>query len=281
MKHFKKIALLMMAAVFLTVLPSGNALKVSAAEPTKHLVIYQDGDWRCYVGGSTVEDSQEAEHWETYYLQQDFKDGDILVIQGTDPNGQQLELDLSGRRIGNLTVTQGSSVIIVKAGSIDECHLLGNSTSSITAPISNAYVYDTAVATFCSDVDTLHVVGTDVEVHATIGCQGAVNHVIAKDDTWVRYEYYSVAKGKLEILAGSWQTENGYYSAAPMAPTATVPAASNTPAAANNAPAASASAASNEYDQVPKTGDNSFAVWMLLFAAASLTVARTALKKAN
>ena len=276
MKHFKKIALLLMAAVFLTVLPSGNALKVSAAEPTKHLIVFDGTNWTCYVGGSNVDDAKPAEHWETYYLQQNFKDGDILVIQGDAPYEQRLDLDLSGHRISNLTVSQGSDGIIVKADSIDECHLLGNSTSSITGVIANAYVYDAAVATFCSDVDTLHVVGTGVEVHATIGSQGTVNHVIAKDDAWVRYEYYSVAKGKLEIESGSWRTAEGYYSTTPSTAT---PNTNNTTNASNAPAASNASAGSDAYDKVPKTGENNSIALLLAGIAAVCFAGRTALKK--
>lgn len=273
MKHFNKIALLLMTAVFLAILPSANTLKVSAAEPTTYIYAYDDNDgephgWFLYVNDSTTEEARATGHWEPYYLQQDFKDGDILVIQGNSSADSDLVLDLGGRHISNLTVTPGSDdiTIIVKAASIDECYLLG-SRSSITGYVSNAYVYDDTVATFCSDVDTLNVVGNDVEVHAkAIGCQGTVNHVIAKDDTWVRYEYWAVQKGKLEIGPdGRWGTEEGCYSTTPTA-------ALNAGPAANNA--------ANPYDKVPKTGSSNI-IWLFVITAACCAGGLVVLKKSK
>lgn len=271
----------MAAALFLTILPGNNALTASAAEPTKYLVAYDasDGEWKYRAGADNWDDAEAQDHWELYYLENGvFKDGDTLIIEGSAPYEDLLKLDLSKSRIGNLTVKTEASGITVKAGSIDECHMLDNSSASITGPIKNAYVYDHASTTFLSDIETLHVIGSDVEVHATVNCQGTVGHVIAKDDTWVRYEYYNVAKDQLKIESGGWQTDEAYYSTTPGAQTSNnqnnaAPAPSN-PAPSNN------NAASNEYDAVPKTGD-SFPVTLLLVGIAAVCFAgRTALKRA-
>lgn len=276
MKHFKKIALLLLSAVFVTVLPAANTLKVSAEGPTTHLVIY-DADskqWSCRVGGSTWDDSESAEHWETYYLvNQTFKDGDILVIEGSpDDEDAVLDLNLGNHRISNLTIKPNTNVIPIIAGSIDECYILDDSTASITAPITNAYVYDDATVTFCSDVANLNIIGSEVEVHATVGCQGTVGHLIAKDDTWVRYECYNIAKGRLDVERGTLNTDAAYYSSAP---SAAAPAA---PQSTPQAPAASN--ASNDYDKVPKTGDNSVSLPLILAGIAVVCfVGRTALKR--
>ena len=49
---------------------------------------------------------------------------------------------------------------------------------------------------------------------AYIGCQGTVNHLIAKDNVDQRtyFEYYNFAKNKLDIYDGSVKTEEQYYS---------------------------------------------------------------------
>ena len=94
-------------------------------------------------------------------------------------------------------------------------------------------------------------------LHATINGVGTVNHLIAKDnrDQSVFYEAYSFAAGKLAIEDGSLKTEAKYYST-------TAPAA-----AAEAAPAATEQATQNstssEYDNVPKTGENSAMFWLL------------------
>lgn len=275
MKHLKKIALLLLSAVFLTVLPTTNTLKVSAEGPTTHLVIYDKDSkqWSCRVGGSSWDDSKPAEHWETYYLEnQTFKDGDILVIEGNPNDDAGLSLDMGNHRISNLTIKSDTTVIPIIAGSIDECYILNHSTASITGSITNAYVYDESAVTFCSDVANLNIIGTEVEVHASVGCQGTVGHLIAKDDTWVRYECYNIAKGRLDVEKGDLKTDAAYYSTTP---SASAPAA---PQSTPQAPAASN--ASNDYDKVPKTGDNSVSLPLLLAGIAVVCFAgRTALKR--
>lgn len=272
MKHLRKIAFLLLSAAFLAVLPTGSTLKVSAAQPTTHFVVYdkEDATWFCRVGGSSWDDSQPAEHWETYYLEYEtFKDGDILVIQGEAPYEHRLELDLGNHRISNLTIKNNSEGIVVKAGSIDECYALGGSSSSITGTIANAYAYDDAAVTFCGDIATLNIIDSDVEIHASVSCEGTVGHLITKDVTGVRDEYYNIAKGRLDVSEGSFDTLPEYYG--------TTPAASAAPQSAPNAPAANAP---NAYDKVPKTGDNSIPVPLLLAAIAMACFAgRTALKR--
>ncbi|MCM1326475.1 MAG: hypothetical protein NC094_03750 [Bacteroidales bacterium] len=286
MKHFKKIALLLLSAMCLTVLSSANTLKVSAEQPTTHLIVLDGDTWTCRVGGGTWDDSEPAEHWEIYYLENGtFKDGDTLVIDGDASEEQRLELDLGQRRIGNLTITNRSDNIVVNAGSIDECHILSDSSASITGPITNAYVYDYAVVTFCSDVANLNLVGSDISVHATVGCLGTVGHLIARDDAYIRYECYNVAKGQLDIYEGDLKTDSAYYTVLPSAATPTAPVAyvpQSTPQAAPPAASApAASGASDAYDKVPKTGDSSVPLPLLLVGVAAVCFAgRTALKRA-
>lgn len=65
-------------------------------------------------------------------------------------------------------------------------------------------------------------------LHAYIGCQGTVNHLIAKDNVDQRtyFEYYNFAKNKLDIYDGSVKTEEQYYSkTAPAATAAATPEA--------------------------------------------------------
>ena len=108
-------------------------------------------------------------------------------------------------------------------------------------------------------------------LHATINGVGTVNHLIAKDnrDQSVFYEAYSFAAGKLAIEDGSLKTEAKYYSTTAPAPAAAPAAAEAAPAATEQptqttAPAqATQNSTSSEYDNVPKTGENSAMFWLL------------------
>ena len=98
-------------------------------------------------------------------------------------------------------------------------------------------------------------------LHATINGVGTVNHLIAKDnrDQSVFYEAYSFAAGKLAIEDGSLKTEAKYYSTTAEA----APAATEQPTQTTAPAQATQNSTSSEYDNVPKTGENSAMFWLL------------------
>ena len=103
---------------------------------------------------------------------------------------------------------------------------------------------------------------------ATINGVGTVNHLIAKDnrDQSVFYEAYSFAAGKLAIEDGSLKTEAKYYSTTAPAPAAAAeaaPAATEQPTQTTAPAQATQNSTSSEYDNVPKTGENSAMFWLL------------------
>jgi hypothetical protein len=103
-------------------------------------------------------------------------------------------------------------------------------------------------------------------LHATINGVGTVNHLIAKDnrDQSVFYEAYSFAAGKLAIEDGSLKTEAKYYSTtAPAAAAEAAPAATEQPTQTTAPAQATQNSTSSEYDNVPKTGENSAMFWLL------------------
>ena len=110
-------------------------------------------------------------------------------------------------------------------------------------------------------------------LHAYIGCLGTVNHLIAKDnrDQLTYYEAYNFAQGKLTVEDGSLKTAGQYYSkteaasAAAPAPVAEQPAQTTAPTQPSQN-----TASSSAYDDVPKTGETSMAVWFLGTAAVCL-----------
>ena len=285
MKKLKKIVtLLTLAAVCLSA-PGFGKLTVKAAEPTTYVVRYltstnthSDG-WYFEVASAW---DDNAFHRETYYMMQDIKDGDYVVIE-TDASSPTFDLSFPVR-LGNLTVNTTATVVPTAKG-YDSVYILDGSTASINGDVSHAYVYGSAHATFVNNVDTLEMLGMGTglnNLHAYIGCQGTVNHLIAKDNVDQRtyFEYYNFAKNKLDIYDGSVKTEEQYYSkTAPAATAAVTPEATAAPAATTTAPAQSATA-SGAYDNVPKTGESALPLY-LAGAAVLFVVSGYALRKKN
>lgn len=286
MKRLKKfVALFTMAAVCLSV-PGLGKITAKAAEPTTYVLNYtaSSGEWRFKLASSWSEEVQDRE---LYYLQQDIKDGDYIVIDN-DNDCNPLNLKVSVR-LGNLTVKSATKTPVVYANGYDSVYVLDGTTAAVNGDVAHAYVYGSAKANFNNNVDTLEMIGVSSDksnnLHATINCVGTVNHLIAKDnrDQSTFYEAYSFAAGKLVIDDGSLKTEDKYYSKT--APAATAEPASAAPAAEQpaqtTAPAASASqsTASSAYDDVPKTGETSAMFWLLGAAVVCLAGGYTIRKK--
>lgn len=287
MKKLKKfVTLLTLAAVCLTA-PGLGKITAKAAEPTTYVVRYLEsttthGSGWYFEVASAWDDN--AFHRETYYMMQDIKDGDYVVIE-TDASSPTFDLNFPVR-LGNLTVNTAATVVPTAKG-YDSVYILDGSTASINGDVTHAYVYGSAHATFINNVDTLEMLGMGTglnNLHAYIGCQGTVNHLIAKDNVDQRtyFEYYNFAKNKLDIYDGSVKTEEQYYSKTAPAPTTTTTeaATSVTTAATATTNTTTTTATSGEYDNVPKTGENAFPLY-LAGAAVLFVVSGYALRKKN
>lgn len=271
MKRLKKfVALFTMAAVCLAI-PGVGKMTARAAEPTTYVVNYSatKGGWIFKPASNWSDSAQERE---LYYLQQEIKDGDYVVVENLDGGGNSQPLKLSVH-LGNLTIkSSNSETDVIHANGYDSVFVLTDTVAAINGDVSHAYVYGNAKANFNSNVDTLEMVGTSNDtynnLHAYINCAGTVNHLIAKDnrDQKTFYEAYSFAGGKLTIEDGSLKTDAQYYSKTAPAPaesTAASAVAQPAQAAASAQPTQSAAASSSAYDDVPKTGENSMVFWFL------------------
>lgn len=265
MKRMKKIVSLLTAAVFCLLSLASLSLTANAEEPVTYYVRYIDDEWRFQTG--SVWDEQGF-HRELYYLKQDIKDGDLLVIDGT---GARLILDLNVR-LSNLTSCHANEAIVTAKG-IDNCYILENSVFAVNGDVTNAYVYDNARCTFNNNVTNLEIIGKENLLKATVSVMGTVNHLKGQDGVNLHYELYDFASGKLVVENGSIKTDAAYYSTTPQSTTAAAP---STAAPASSAPAAQApsaaanTAASSEYDDVPKTGEANICIWLLGIAAVCL-----------
>lgn len=259
MKKIKFLAAAM--AVALVLLPLGaNTIEASAEEPTTYAVKYVEecNDWR-YLA-DTADFNEELFHRELYYMYQEIQDGDIVVVYN-DTADTTPALDLGDTHLSNLTVVRTAGFTIIHSGNIDEFYACQNTTASINAPyIATAYVYDDCVCNLGGNVGTLNFY-VDDQINSSVGCSGTVDHLYgySTSDNHLYYDYYNFKKDTLSIGDGGFQTPEGNFSY-------TAPAAAPAPAPA--APSTSGSASSgSDYDDVPKTGESSLALW-LLFAAA-------------
>ncbi len=285
MKRLKKfVALFTLAAVCLAV-PGLGKITVNAAEPTTYVLNYSasNSEWRYKEASSW---SAEVQDRELYYLQQNIKDGDYIVIDN-DVENNPLSLKVSVR-LGNLTFKNTVGVPVVYANGYDSVYFLDGTSGAVNGDVSHAYVYGSAKANFNSNVNTLEMIGVSSDksnnLHATINGVGTVNHLIAKDnrDQSTFYEAYSFAAGKLVIEDGSLKTDaKDYSTTASAAPAETTPAATEQPAqtAAPAQPAQSTAASSSEYDNVPKTGESTAMIWLLGAAVVCMAGGYTIRKK--
>lgn len=266
MKRLKKfVALFTLAAVCLAV-PGLGKMNAKAAEPATYVLNYtsSSGEWRFKPASSWSEDVQDRE---LYYLQQDIKDGDYIVIDNNE-DCSPLNLNVSVR-LGNLTVKNSVKTPVIYAKGYDSVFVLDGTTAAVNGDVSHAYVYGSARANFNNNVDTLEMIGTSNDksnnLHAYINCGGTVNHLIARDnrDQSTFYDAYSFASGKLVIEDGSLKTEEQYYSKTASAAPAETPAPAATSQPAHTTAAPSQAAASSDYDDVPKTGESPVMFWLL------------------
>lgn len=269
MKRLKKFVALLATVAICALVPGANVLTVSAAEPVTYHVKYieEDGEWRFQVGDW----DEEGNHRELYYLYQDFKDGDILVVDSNDYT--KAEAITMSKHVSNLTVIDGSHAV-VSAPSFGEVYALLDSSVAVTGNVGTGYIYDNSAVTFHSNINKLILIDTQGQAtgHATVG--GTAGHVIRQTDTgYIYYQVYNVAAGKLNIEWSELKTDSAYYSTTPTAAPAPVQTPAQTPAASTQQPASS-----GDYDDVPKTGESN-TVLLLTGIAVLCLLGKRALKE--
>lgn len=112
MKRLKKFVTLFTLAAVCFAIPGLGKITVKAAEPTTYVLNYSDSssEWRYKEASSW---SAEVQDRELYYLQQNIKDGDYIVIDN-DVENNALALKVSVR-LGNLTFKNTVGVPVVYA----------------------------------------------------------------------------------------------------------------------------------------------------------------------
>lgn len=247
MKHLKKALCLFAAFAFCLTSFLSVPLKANAEETaTTYYIKYvpASGEWRFQLG--TWDPS--GYHRELYYMYQDIKDGDLLVIE--DADGVPLDLTVNVH-LSNLTIVRGVQ-IVVTANGIDDFYCINDSTCAINADIENAYVYDACVCNFNKNVSKLELLSEKNDLlSATIAVVGTLDHVIASGKSYTHFEHYAFEKNTFYMKDGTLKTDASHYSKTPVATT----------------PAPVTPDSGNEYDDVPKTGDVRFNPLLLVLIA--------------
>lgn len=270
MKKLKKLVSLLMVTALCVLLPNINTMTASAEEPVTYYVKYlsNDNQWR-YMTGSTWNDS--GSHRDLYYMQETLKDGDSIIIDGANP-GFILKVSV---QLKNLTLLHGSQAVVTAKG-FDECYILRDSVGAINGDVTNAYVYDNGRCTFNNNVNTLTIqtaasYTNNTLLHANVSVGGTVTRLIGQDATKLHYEHYNFAAGKLVITDGDMKTDAAYYSNTPSATSTSQPAQNTSSSDEYN---------SEEYDDVPKTGESNIALQLFGILLLCLT-GRYILKKTS
>lgn len=258
MKQLKKSITFLAIALFCMVPFFATSMKAQAAEPVTYYLKYVDNEdeWRYQTG--TWQDGNS--HRELYYMKQDIKDGDLIVVDGYEP----LELNVDVR-INNLTVVHGSH-IVVAAKSFDNVFVINGSTAAVTGDVTYAEVYDASVCNFNSNVGTLKVLSEkENELAASVAVVGTTNYLYAGGKDYKHFEFYNFAANTLRVEKGDLKTDKANYSE-----TGTTAPSTTTPSTSTGSGTTSG-AASGEYDDVPKTGDIRFnPLWLVCIAGVCL-----------
>lgn len=246
MKKIKKMLLVLAAFVMCVIPVLSTPMTANAAEPVTYYVKYiPDLDlWRFQVGGWV----DGGYHRDLWFLKEEIKDGDHLVIDGTAQINLVVNVNL-----GSLTVSK-SSLAVVGAASINTVYTLDSSVSSISGNVATAYVYDQSTANFNNNVTNLEIVREKADLlEATVAVAGTVDQARAHGANYTHFILYSFKANTFYLENGLLKTTPGNFSYTPpvVAPTPSAPAGS--------------------YDAVPKTGDYRFnPLWLVGIAAICL-----------
>lgn len=254
MKLIKRL-MTVLAAAMMVILPCADAITAEAAEPVTYAVKYLDNKW-CFEANTSVFDDKGS-YREIYYLREQLKDGDTVVIYNTAEKSDNL--DLGGARLGNLTYA-ATTFTIVYAGGVDECFVNAGSTGTINCDVKTAHVYDTSVFNFNKNVGELFIhVGDSVK--SSVGAAGTVGHLkVIKADGNSIFDYYDFEAGILAFDKGTFKPARVAYKTYEEH-LASLPEGEAEPEAQ------ALESNDSEYDDVPKTGQNNLYLWFLGAAA--------------
>ncbi len=265
MRKTKRLLSLLAAFAILLSPVFSPAMTASAEGGTTFYIQYVPAldEWRC-AQDSWTEGTQGREF---YYLERDIKDGDTIVV--TTNATKQCIINIPEVQVGNFTVL-GASTVVLHAKGVDEAYILQGGVAAVNGDVKKAFVYDRSTVNFNNNVDYLEVNSTIAEnkVHANINVVGTVNHMISYDyNKVVRFDCYSFKPGVFTMFQGNLNVLPENYS---LTAPAVTPVAPSKPAAG-----------SDDYDEVPKTGEMPLPYVPVMCVLALCVAGKFALKKTH
>ncbi len=247
MKQLKRTIALFTAVLFCVLPLFTQTLTAQAEEPITYYLKYleETKEWRYQQ--LTAWDPDDN-HGPLSHVLEYIKDGDTIVINGEESINLELYVHLK-----NLTILNANTVF-VSANGIDEVYQ-HDGICVLNTDVKDAYIHDESVCNINKNVTNLNILGTD-DINAYIGVEGTADHVKCYDNVRVHYEAYNFAKNTVRIEDGYLRTDSAHYSTTPP----------NTPASSTPGN----SSASNDYDDVPKTGESNMVIWLTGIAAVCL-----------
>lgn len=239
MKQLKRFVITFAAALFCFVPFLSSSMTVHADGPVTYYLKYVEslGEWRHQTG--TWDDN--AYHSDLYSLTQNIKDGDLLVIDGN--SSIKLSVDVN---LNNLTIVNSTGAVVA-AKSIENFYAINNSVSAISGDITNAEVYDACTVNFNNSIKNLKLLSyTNDLLQQTVYVVGTVDTLTASGKSYTHYTLYNFAANTLRVEAGELKTDAANFSST---------ASTTTAATTTTTATTTTNSASDEYDDVPKTGD--------------------------
>lgn len=208
MKKLKTFATMFAAVAAMLLLPGVFSLKASAEEYATYYFEYDpDPDsFGWYVlTEDDLADREHAEHKVLDFFYLSARESDIAVaavVSCYDENAPLL--DLGEAHLGNVTVLSDSAFCMIKAARIDDFFALAGSSSSITAPITTAYVYDPCLVNFNDDVHEIILTADKSAANTTMGSGATV------DSLQVCFTSNNTSYTLYNFKRGTFFFENGY-----------------------------------------------------------------------
>ena len=185
-----------------------QAMQVPVTYYIKYVKDDKTSSWRFQRGTSTWDDKES--HRELYYLMQSIKDGDILIVDGSDRH-LNLSLPVS---LNNITFV-GSGAGAITVNSVENVYVLKDCTGIVNGNVTNAYVYDNAVANFNNNVTNLHIMEVKTN-EQTINVVGTVDYLENNVNGRISRQLYSFRRNTFQMDKGTLKTDESDYRTYPI-----------------------------------------------------------------
>ena len=257
-----------MAVALLAFVPGFNTATAKAEGAVTYSVKYVNSlsEWRVQ---KLAQWDDGRENGALSFLYNNLKDGDSVVVWGADDAAPLNELKLDAN-VTNLTlygVTKG--VVVYANKNIKDIYVVKGSSASLHGTYESVHVFDNCSANINNNVKFVQV-SKESSMEMNVTAVGTVDHCQIDDKGNVLTNMYNIKANSLRIVKGENKTDPSTYSTTPTGTPATP---------SQSAPATTTPATNNGGAIAPQTGENSFAILLLIGAAICFAGAFVAKKR--